>query len=116
MYISRETVKITKVFIKEIPKVKESLLNKSFGIQNVAVFGLALKELIVMEMGTALAKLGIVARSALNAVVDILNQMEGVTVRFNCIYTFYRFKLPAFFKYFRNIEIIDCLLNAVKIL
>ena len=69
-----------------------------------------------MDTDTALAKLGIVARSARNVVVDILNQMESVTVRFNCIYTLYCFKLPAFFEYFRNIEIIDCLLNLMKIL
>ena len=50
-----------------------------------------------MDMDTALAKLGIVARSARNVVVDILNQMKGVTVRFNFIYTLYCFKLPAFF-------------------
>ena len=63
---------------------------------------LAQQELIVMDMETAFAELGMVVRSALDVLLDIFNQIEGAMVRFNCIYTLYYFKVPPFFQIFQE--------------
>ena len=51
-----------------------------------------------MDMDTALAKLGMVVRSALDVLLGIFHRMACVAVRFNRFYSLYYFKLPPFFR------------------
>ena len=45
------------------------------------------EDLVVMDTDTAVAKLGMVAKSALDVLVDIFSQMDCVKVRFNYLYS-----------------------------
>ena len=45
------------------------------------------EDLVVMDTDTAVAKLDMVAKSVLDVLVDIFNQMDCVKVRFSYLYS-----------------------------